>query len=175
MSNNLFQQNYFQLFNLPVHFDVDHGVLQEQYRELQRQFHPDNFASNDENTVSVALSMSSHINKAYSTLSDSSLRAIYLLGIKGTPVDLIHDTKFSHQFLTEQIELREQIDEAKDAMDFDKLEQIEADILITSQNLEIKISELFKVQNYEEIVESVKELIFYKKLIQVISNIFAAL
>ena len=38
-------QNHFELFGIPVRFEVDTGELDRRYRELQREVHPDRFAA----------------------------------------------------------------------------------------------------------------------------------
>ena len=40
-----FNKNYFELFNLPLEFGVDKGLLSERYRRLQQDMHPDPFAT----------------------------------------------------------------------------------------------------------------------------------
>ena len=39
------KQNHFELFKLPVAFEVDTQQLAERYRELQRTLHPDRYAN----------------------------------------------------------------------------------------------------------------------------------
>ena len=38
-------RNYFELFGLPVSFEVNKSLLTERYRDLQRAVHPDKFAN----------------------------------------------------------------------------------------------------------------------------------
>ncbi|MBT4758876.1 MAG: Fe-S protein assembly co-chaperone HscB, partial [Nitrosomonadales bacterium] len=37
-------QNYFELFNLPEKFQINLEKLQENYRTIQKEIHPDRFA-----------------------------------------------------------------------------------------------------------------------------------
>ncbi|HCG9795638.1 TPA: co-chaperone HscB, partial [Vibrio parahaemolyticus] len=36
--------NHFELFGLPSQFQLDGSLLSSKFRELQKRFHPDNFA-----------------------------------------------------------------------------------------------------------------------------------
>ena len=40
--------NHFELFGLPLQFQLDGSLLSSQFRDLQRQFHPDKFATASE-------------------------------------------------------------------------------------------------------------------------------
>ncbi len=40
--------NHFELFGLPSQFQLDGSLLSSQFRELQKRFHPDNFATASE-------------------------------------------------------------------------------------------------------------------------------
>jgi molecular chaperone HscB len=39
-----FQQDFFRLFNLPSRYQIDSAALEQSYRALQAQVHPDKFA-----------------------------------------------------------------------------------------------------------------------------------
>jgi molecular chaperone HscB len=106
-------KNYFELFDLPVTFDIDTDDLSVRYRELQRRVHPDKFASGSDQERRVSMQMTTLVNEAFQTLRDSVKRARYLLGLKGIDVDAETDTAMDPVFLTEQIELRESLEEVK--------------------------------------------------------------
>lgn len=167
------QQNYFQLFGQEENYKVDLSTLQEQLRDLQKQYHPDNFASQSQEQLNQAIAASSLINQAYNTLTQPLARAIYLLKLQGVEVDLVHDTKFSQSFLIEQIELREQIGEAEENQDFDALEAIEHGLQADSKQLELQIEQSFQAQDFAAIREQIKHLAFYSKLEQLVNNILA--
>ena len=54
--------NYFDLFGLPVDFQVDGSLLTVRYRELQKQCHPDNFATASERDRLLAVQQAARIN-----------------------------------------------------------------------------------------------------------------
>jgi molecular chaperone HscB len=108
-------KNYFELFGLEPGYDVDAGELAARYRELQRRFHPDRFASAPEAERRASVQMTAQINAAYQTLGDDVARGRYLLGLHGVSTDEETDTRMDPSFLMEQMELREALDEAHDA------------------------------------------------------------
>jgi molecular chaperone HscB len=92
-------------------FPLDNAALAGRYRELQRQYHPDRFAHHPEEQQK-AVQWSAQLNTAYETLNSPVKRASYLLELADHPISLntsIADT----DFLMSQLELREQMDEAK--------------------------------------------------------------
>ena len=107
-------QNHFDIFGLPVSFDVDAANLAERYRDLQRAIHPDRFANAPDRERREAMQMAANINEAYQTLKSPLQRARYILQLKGVNFDDQKDTNFDSAFLMEQIELREALAEVKD-------------------------------------------------------------
>jgi len=112
-----FGKNYFELFGLPATFELDPVELGSRYRSLQRQFHPDRFASAPESDRRRSMQMTAQINAAYQTLRDEVARGRYLLGLRGVSTDEETDTRMDPAFLMEQMELREALDEARTAAD----------------------------------------------------------
>ena len=168
MLNEILQQNYFQLFRLQPTFSLDRGYLQQRLRELQQQFHPDNYAAAAPELQQQSVVVSGHINQAYTTLSQPLSRAIYLFKLQDIPFDLVYATQFTPEFLMQQIELREQIAEA--SQDVAQLEQIERSLQQSSQQLVAQISDLFKLNQPRASIELVKQLAFYNKLEQVVTK-----
>jgi molecular chaperone HscB len=107
-------QNHFDIFGLPVSFDVETTVLAERYRELQRAVHPDRFANATDRERREAVQRAANINEAFQILKSPLQRARYLLQLKGVDFDDQKDTSFDSSFLMEQIELREALAEVKD-------------------------------------------------------------
>lgn len=112
-----FSKNYFELFGIPVGFRVDKAALAERYRELQKVVHPDRFASSDEAAQRASLQQTTQVNEAYQTLKDPVKRAIYLLKLNGVDMALEKETTHDTAFLMEQLEMREQLAEARNQPD----------------------------------------------------------
>jgi molecular chaperone HscB len=110
-------KNYFELFDLPITFDLDLADLAARYRDLQRRFHPDRFASASESERRFSLQLTAQVNAAFQTIKDPVARARYMLGLQGIDTGEDTDTAMDTAFLMEQMELRENLAEAQDAVD----------------------------------------------------------
>ena len=78
-----FNQNYFQLFEIKKNFNVDTNILEKNYFELQKKFHPDKYVNATDHEKRLSLQITSYINEAYETLKYYYLKSIYLLNIEG--------------------------------------------------------------------------------------------
>ena len=108
-----FSKNYFELFGLPVTYVMDSGELSERYRDLQRVVHPDRFASGSDQERRLSMQGSTLINEAFQTLKNPVLRAKYLLSLYGADMSDGKESTQDMEFLMEQMELREELAEAK--------------------------------------------------------------
>jgi len=100
-------KNHFELFGLPVVFDVDLADLTTRYRSLQQQLHPDRHAGGSDAERRLALQLTANLNDAYQTLRDPVRRARYLLSLQDINTNDETDTSMDPEFLMEQMELRE--------------------------------------------------------------------
>lgn len=110
------QQNYFEIFGLPVSYTVDRQALAQRYRELQQEFHPDRFAAKSEREQRLAMQYAAQINEANNTLKDPVARAAYLLQLAGVQINP-EQTTADGEFLMQQMILRERLEEVRDAAD----------------------------------------------------------
>ncbi|HCU67528.1 MAG TPA: co-chaperone HscB [Rheinheimera sp.] len=99
--------NYFQLFQVPAQFDLDLTELGTRYLELQRNFHPDNFAAASERDRLLAVQQAANINDAYHSLKQPLLRAEHLLALRGVKISHEQRSFTDTSFLMQQMELRE--------------------------------------------------------------------
>ncbi|MFW9078329.1 co-chaperone HscB [Pseudomonas sp. P2757] len=109
---------HFALFELQPSFRLDLEQLATRYRELARGVHPDRFADASEREQRLALEQSARLNEAYQTLKSSPQRARYLLAMGGRELPLevtVHDP----EFLLQQMELREELEDLQDSADLD--------------------------------------------------------
>ncbi len=102
--------NHFELFGLPTQFQLDGGLLSSQFRELQKRFHPDNFATASERDRLMAVQKAAQINDAYQVLKHPISRAEYLLAENGVEIRGEQQTMQDPLFLMEQMELREELE-----------------------------------------------------------------
>lgn len=109
--------NYFELFGLPTQFELDGSLLSSQFRELQRRFHPDNFATASERDRMMAVQKAAQINDAHQVLKNPINRAEYLLSLNGVELRGEQQTLQDPMFLMEQMELREELEAVEDSAD----------------------------------------------------------
>ena len=109
-------KNYFELFGLPISFEIENEVLSLRYRDLQRAVHPDRFASASDHERRLSVQQAALINEAFRTLKTPLSRARYLLELRDVKIDDT-DTSMDPGFLIEQMELREQLGAVPDAAD----------------------------------------------------------
>ncbi|WED21351.1 co-chaperone HscB [Vibrio sp. JC009] len=114
--------NHFELFGLPIQFQLDGSLLSTHFRELQKRFHPDNFATASERDRLLAVQKAAQINDAYQVLKEPIARVEYILSLNGIELRHEQQTISDPMFLMEQMELREELEEitSEDALfDFD--------------------------------------------------------
>jgi len=120
--------SYFVLFDLPVCFDIDHKILAERYRQLQRTVHPDRFVNAADSERRLSVQMAARVNEGFQILKDPLARARYLLELQGIELDDMN-TAFDGAFLMEQMELRERLGDVKESADpHQQLQMIAGDI-----------------------------------------------
>lgn len=112
-----FSSNYFALFQLPESFDVPREQLVSHFRQLQKQLHPDKFAAASDTERRWSVQAASFVNEAYQTLDNDLRRATYLLQLNGISIDEETDTQMEPEFLMQQMELREALEEIQSAGD----------------------------------------------------------
>ena len=106
--------NDFELFDLPVQFAQDRVQLDARWKDLQREAHPDKFASQGTAVQRVAMQWSVRINEAYQRLKDPMRRAAYLCELGGAPIQAENNTAMPAAFLMQHMEWREAMDDAND-------------------------------------------------------------
>ncbi len=115
--------NDFDLFGVPEKFEQDRAAIDARWKELQREAHPDRFAAQGLAAQRVAMQWSVRINEAYQRLKDPLKRAAYLCELRGAPIEAESNTAMPAEFLMEQMELRESLDEASDETALDALDK----------------------------------------------------
>lgn len=153
------QQNYFQLFGLSPGFFIDADKLADSYRRLQRQFHPDRFASAPAQEKCIALQYATHINEAYQCLKSPLLRAAYLLELAGC-IQHDHTMRADAQFLLQQMEWREQLASAPAAEQLQALAQQAASAFADCQQ---QFADAYEAENYSEARHIVDKMHFVSK------------
>lgn len=162
-----FSQNYFELFALPVAFEVDPNILSKHYRELQRASHPDKFASATDPERRLAVQTAAQVNEAFRVLKSPLERGKYLLSLQGINLDEETDTSMDSQFLMQQMELRESLETIRDAQDpLAKLANLLQDVESNISDMILELSELFArtdAEAYSQARDTIRKMQFMHK------------
>ena len=121
-----FNADHFALFGLPATFAIDRQLLDARYRDVQREVHPDRFADAGETERRRSVQWATKANEAYQTLRKPLARAQYLLHLRGVDVGADKNTAMPPEFLVEQMEWREAVEEARGGNDVHALEHLHA-------------------------------------------------
>ena len=113
--------NDFALFQLPQQYAIDLSSLEQSWKALQRQAHPDMHAQADASAQRLAMQWSVRINEAYQRLKNPVKRAAYLCELRGVPIAAETNTAMPTEFLVQQITWREALDSADCPAEMDGL------------------------------------------------------
>jgi molecular chaperone HscB len=154
----------FALFGLKQTFAQDRVAIDARWKELQREAHPDKFASHGVAAQRVAMQWSVRINEAYQRLKDPLKRAAYLCELAGFPIQAHSNTAMPPSFLMQQMEWREALDDTSEA---DSVEALLADVQAARKDL---LAQCEKCLDYDRdpasAVASVRALMFIDKFAQ---------
>jgi molecular chaperone HscB len=113
------QGDYFSFLGLPRRLTLDPAQIEQNFRALSRQFHPDYFYNAAATERRASLERSSYLNDAYRTLKNPVSRVAYLLEVEGVlkPSDHEAAKKVPASLLEEVFALNEELDEVRDIRD----------------------------------------------------------
>ena len=114
-------QDFFTLFGLHRRYAIDDAALEAAWHELQSQVHPDRHAHLSDVEKRLSMQWATRVNEGFRTLRQPLTRAQYLLELAGVDAGLETNTAMSPEFLMEQMEWREALDEADGADALDAL------------------------------------------------------
>ncbi len=168
--------NFFQIFALPVSWEVDKTVLDKKFRALQLTFHPDRYASKNDFEKRLAVQTASTINQAYETLSSPLLRAQYLLKLEGFDADQESHVTSDGQFLMQQMLLREALSDAKDSANpKEALVSLSIEAQQAAAKIQSDFAEYFNTKEYNQAFDALAKMQFACKFVDDISRLEAEL
>jgi len=158
------QSDDFVLFGVARQFAQDRAVLDMRWKLLQREAHPDKFAAQGAAAQRIAMQWSVRINEAYQRLKDPLRRAAYLCELGGAAVQAHSNTAMPAAFLMQQMEWRENMDDATTAQALDALfDVVQAErahaLAQTAQALDVN-------HDLPTAVDLVRTLMFIEKFLQ---------
>jgi molecular chaperone HscB len=158
-------QNHFELFGLAPSFALEPKALEESYRGIQSQVHPDRFAHAGDAERRASLQWTTRVNEAYRTLKDPVQRGKHLLELHGVDVAFETNTQMPTDFLMRQLELREELEAATAAKDASRLDRLRSDLRNQKRALEKQIGQAIDVRkDYAAAAELVRKLMFLDRL-----------
>jgi molecular chaperone HscB len=167
------QSTDFELFAVPAQFAQDRAQLDARWKDLQREAHPDKFAAQGAAAQRIAMQWSVRINEAYQRLKDPVQRAAYLCELKGSQINAENNTAMPPEFLMQQMELREALD---DASTEENLDEISQQALQIQREMLSKVERLLDQQhNYIDAAQAVRALMFIEKFQRDLERRFDAL
>ena len=155
------QSTDFELFGIPVQFAQDRAQLDARWKELQREAHPDKFAAQGAAAQRVAMQWSVRINEAYQRLKNPVKRASYLCELNGAPINAENNTAMPSDFLMQQMEWREALEDAKNMEDLDKI-ALESNASGRKQLLKIEQT-LDQEKDFAAAAKQVRSLMFIER------------
>lgn len=168
-------RDHFALFDLSPAYKLDLAVLDQRYRDIQTQIHPDKYAHLGESEQRVAMQWATRANEAYQTLRSPLKRAQYLLHLRGIDLQIERNTAMPMDFLVQQLECREGVAEARANNDADELDQLHralkrdmhAEFVLLEQQLD-------ETHDNPGAAETVRRLMFLEKLLHEIDEALEA-
>jgi molecular chaperone HscB len=159
-----FSQDYFALFGLPPRYRFDPAALDAAYHALQREVHPDRYATAGETERRMALQSSARVNAAYRALKDPVARAQYLLSLRGIDALAETDTALPLEFLQRELERREAMDAVQAGADRSGLGVLLAAVHADAAVLEATLADHLEAQLWNAARDAVRELRFLTKV-----------
>jgi molecular chaperone HscB len=163
--------NFYAIFSLPAGWQIDRPVLDSRYRQLQREFHPDRFATKGDVEKRLAVQTASLINQAYETLKSPLKRAQYMLELEDIDAGQESHITSDMSFLMKQIEFREALEDIRDSADpLAGLDSMRDDVEAQYLQLQVDFEAQHSVSNYNDALDTVAKMQFFAKLLDEIEQ-----
>ena len=174
MTTNILSSNFFELFDVPVAYQVDIDLVQQRYRNLQKAVHPDKFVNASDQEKRISMQQTSWINEAFNTLRQPVELAIYLLKLKGVDLNLENETTMDAIFLMEQMEMREALSEVRSKDEpLSELDNFAAEIKSKMKVMMEEFSGAYENDHLEDAKELIRKMQFMQKAKQEVDELSA--
>lgn len=156
---------YFELFDLTPQFNLDLAKLETNYRAIQSASHPDRFVTASPAEKLRSMQTATLANEAYQALKNPANRAQYLLALQGVDAIAETNTAMPADFLMQQMEWREAIDDAKRAKNIDALDSLLIEMQQEARTLQTSLTDLIdENKNLALATDATRKLIFIDKV-----------
>lgn len=170
MSVDLSKQSYFEIFSLQESCEPDLARLDVVYQELQARYHPDRVVNGSDAERRQALQLTSILNEAYDTLKSPLKRFAYLLQLQGLDPEEHNQAHLGPEFLLEQMQLREKLENVVDADDLDALDLMKVEVTTQQRQHHEDFRLAYEAGNYTEAKPLYNRLQFLYKLLAEINQ-----
>jgi len=165
--------SHFDLFGLAPAYALETDALERSYHEIQSRVHPDRFAHAGDAERRASLQWTTRVNEAYRTLKDPVQRAKHLLELHGVDVAFETNTAMPVEFLTQQMELRESLEDATAKKDSARLDSLRKDLGKSRLSLQQQIAEAIDAKkDYAAAAGLVRKLQFLDRLDEEIDSAY---
>ena len=163
--------NFFEIFSLPVTWQIDRSLLDTRYRNLQREFHPDRYAAKGDTEKRLAVQTTALINQAYDSLKSPLKRAQYLLELAHIDANQESHITSDGAFLMQQIEFREALAVLRDSSDVaSELDSMHGQVQDNYLKLQNDFAAQHSAAQYNDAFDTVAKMQFFAKLLDEIEQ-----
>ena len=176
LSQLTLDSNDFWLFGMEPRYELEVSQLDDTWRRLQAQMHPDRFVQSDDASARRAMQWSMRINQAYRRLRDPVSRAAYLCELRGVAMEG-HRANLPPAFLMQQMEWREALAQAGSSHEVEALEaEVRKAVSSLTSQLRSQLDDRSDLnQGAAEAAQTVQRLMFLSKFQQDIDRKMDAL
>ena len=158
-------QTFFELFSLNENFNIELDVLEHNYRKIQAEVHPDRFVTASATEKLKSMQLATLANEGFKTLKNPANRAKYILELHGIIAISESNTAMPTEFLMQQMEWREVLEDGTTNKSIcilnDLLAEIKKEINILQRSL-INLIDINK--DYIAATDVTRKLIFMDKV-----------
>lgn len=149
--------NYFELFNIPASYELDKDELQLAYLKLQKQYHPDNCETVEQQLQAVEKTI--EINDAFDVLSDDVKLVEYFLKSQGIELSQQQiQARLSQSDLMYLLDLQEEFNNNPK-----KINEYKQELKEKTLSIRLRLLDAIKQDNKTAIESNLAKLIFFNK------------
>lgn len=154
-------------------YDLDKSELERRYRDLQQSLHPDRNTAASASERSMTLRKAVEVNEAYRVLRDDAARAEALLAaLSGGPGQPAKRDAADPALLTEMLELRETLSDARELRDAARISQLADQVRSRQRDVSVALASAFgelaaarEPGRLAKVAELVSRLRYYRRFL----------
>ncbi len=158
----------FTLLGLERKFELNRSALDSAWKALQAQVHPDRFAAEGGAAQRLAMQWAVRVNEAHQRLKDPLKRAAYLCELGGAPVQAHSNTAMPGDFLMQQMQWREALEEAGSVTEVEALSE---EVTAQRKTRLARVQQLLDTDGHPaQAAQEVRALMFIDRLLEEIDT-----